>query len=70
MKHKRLMVVALVAAVGASAVGSAVATPGSGIVGAPVLARGTLDGHFKIKLRDSSKPGDVAIHSFARACWH
>ena len=61
MKHTRLTVVAVVAIVGAVGVGSAVATPGSGILGAPVLARGTLDGHFKIKLRNSSKPGDVAV---------
>jgi quercetin dioxygenase-like cupin family protein len=61
MKHKRLTIVAVVAIVGAIGVGSAVATPGSGVLGAPVLARGTLDGHFKIKLRDSSKSGDVAV---------
>jgi len=52
MKQRRLTVVALVVIIGAIGVGSAVATPGSGIVSAPVLARGTLDGQFKIKLRD------------------
>ena len=47
--------------------GSAVATPGSGIVNAPILARGTLDGHFKIKLHDSSRTGDVAVQQVTLA---
>jgi hypothetical protein len=43
MKHKRLRAVALAVTVGAVGVGSAMATPGSGIVSAPILARGTLE---------------------------
>jgi quercetin dioxygenase-like cupin family protein len=56
--NKRLTVVAVAAIVGAVGVGTAIATPGSGILSAPVLARGTLDGHLKIKLH---QPGDVAV---------
>jgi quercetin dioxygenase-like cupin family protein len=67
MKQRRLTVVALVVIIGAIGVGSAVATPGSGIVSAPVLARGTLDGHFKIKLRDSSNRGDVVVQQVTLA---
>jgi quercetin dioxygenase-like cupin family protein len=55
---KRLTVLAVAAIVGAVGVGTAIATPGSGIVRAEVLARGTLDDHLKIKLRRS---GDVAV---------
>ena len=73
MKHKRLTAVALVATLVAAGVGSAMATPGSGITAA-LLARGTLEseppshhGHpwlakrqkpVKIKL---SRPSDVAV---------
>jgi quercetin dioxygenase-like cupin family protein len=56
--HKTLTIVALAAIVAAVGVGAAIATPGSGILDAPVLARGTLDGHLKIKQR---KSGDVAV---------
>lgn len=59
--RKRLTAVALVAAVTAVGVGSAVATPGSGVLAAPILARGTLDGHFKIKMHRASNRGDVAV---------
>jgi quercetin dioxygenase-like cupin family protein len=42
--------------------GIALATPGSGVVAAPVIARATVDAdHFKLKLHDSSNPADVAI---------
>lgn len=71
MKHKRLTAVALAVTVGAVGVGTAVATPGTGILGAPILARGTLEadhshhGHshkrhkpVKITLH---KPSDVAV---------
>ncbi len=41
--------------------GAAVATPpSSGFTAAPI-ARGTVEGHFKIKMQDSSSPGDAAI---------
>lgn len=60
---KGRIVVGLVAsaAVAAIVVAAALATPGSGVLGAPILARGTLDGHFKLKLRDSSSTGDVVV---------
>jgi quercetin dioxygenase-like cupin family protein len=50
MRYTRLKVAALVLALVATAVGSALATPGSGIVSS-VLASGTLDGHVKLKVR-------------------
>jgi quercetin dioxygenase-like cupin family protein len=73
MKHTRWTAVALVATLAAVGVGSALATPGSGITAA-LLARGTLEGEHKghhgqhhwdkgrkpvrIKLR---RPSDVAV---------
>jgi quercetin dioxygenase-like cupin family protein len=48
MTHKRLTAAAVAMTVGAVGVGSALATPGVGVLAAPVLARGTLearDGH-------------------------
>lgn len=72
MKHKSLTAVALAATAGAVAVGSAVATPGSGIL-ATIHARGTLEGqhkghhgHHEIKRRKPvqiklHKPSDVAV---------
>jgi quercetin dioxygenase-like cupin family protein len=50
MRFKRLKVAAIVLALGATAVGSALATPGADIVSS-VLASGTLDGHVKLKVR-------------------
>jgi hypothetical protein len=70
MQHRRLTAVALAATVGAVGVGSALATPGVGILSAPILARGTLearDGHHghhgkhhtvEVKLH---KPSDVIV---------
>jgi hypothetical protein len=43
MQHKRLTAVAVAVTVGAAGVGTAIATPGSAILAAPVLARGTLE---------------------------
>jgi quercetin dioxygenase-like cupin family protein len=40
--------------------GAAVATPPLFFTANPI-ARGTLEGHFKIKMQDSSSPGDAAI---------
>jgi quercetin dioxygenase-like cupin family protein len=43
-------------------VGVAVATPGSGVIAAPVIARATVDAdNFKLKLRDSSNRADAVI---------
>jgi hypothetical protein len=71
MQHKRLTAVALAVTVGAAAVGTAIATPGSGIVSAPILARGTLEadhGHHGQKYRHHKpveitlqRPSDVAV---------
>ena len=60
MRRKALALVIL-GVVPVVAAGAALATPGSGVLGNTVMARGTLGPHFKIKLRDSSKPGDVVV---------
>jgi quercetin dioxygenase-like cupin family protein len=71
MQHKRLTAVALAVTVGGVAVGTAIATPGTGILGAPILARGTLEAdhghhghthkrHRPVKLT-LEKPSDVAV---------
>jgi quercetin dioxygenase-like cupin family protein len=70
MRHKRLTAVALAATVGAAGVGTAIATPGSGILGAPILARGTLDAehgdhhhwrrHKPVRIQ-LQRPSDVAV---------
>jgi quercetin dioxygenase-like cupin family protein len=74
MRNTVIAVAALLAAIAAVAVGTAVATPGSGI-GATILARGTLDGHFKLKLRDSSNAGDAIVQQLivapgGQTGWH
>jgi quercetin dioxygenase-like cupin family protein len=55
--------------------GVALATPGSGFKERTVVARGTLEPHFKIKLQDSSSPGDVVVQKFVllpggQSGWH
>jgi hypothetical protein len=65
--NKMLTALAAVATAGAIAAGAALATPGSGVLGAPILARGTLDGHFKLKLHKSSNQGDVAVQQVTLA---
>jgi quercetin dioxygenase-like cupin family protein len=67
-----LVVLGVVAAV---AISTALATPGSGFKLREVVARGTLAPHFKIKLRDSSTPGDVVVQHFiqgpgGQSGWH
>jgi cupin domain len=75
MRHKRLTAVGLAMTVGAAGVGTAIATPGSGILGAPILARGTLESHHghhkhkrhkpvRIKLQ---RPSDVAVQQVTLA---
>jgi quercetin dioxygenase-like cupin family protein len=59
MRCRTFTVAAAVLALGAGAVGSALATPPSGIVSAPVLARGTLHGHAKLKVRH--RRSDVVV---------
>jgi len=55
--------------------GSALATMGSGFKERTVVARGTLAPQFKIKLQDSSSPGDVVVQKFVlgpggQSGWH
>jgi quercetin dioxygenase-like cupin family protein len=77
-KHVRVRWVLAVAVLGlmtALAIGTALATPGSGFKLREVVARGTLAPQFKIKLRDSSKPGDVVVQHFiqgpgGQSGWH
>ena len=58
---RKLLIIGIAIPITAIAATIALATPGSGILGAPVVARGTLDGQFKLKLRDSSNTGDVVV---------
>ena len=46
---------------------TALATPGSGFKERTVVARGTFAPQFKIKLRDSSRAGDVVVQKFVLA---
>jgi predicted ester cyclase len=60
MQHKRLTAVAMAVTVGAAGVGTAIATPGSGILAAPVLARGTLEAdqsRYQHKRQSRSRSG-------------
>ena len=61
---KRTLLLTALAALAAS--GIALATPGSGIVSAPVLARATFPDQFKLKLRDSSHAGDTVAQMSVR----
>jgi quercetin dioxygenase-like cupin family protein len=63
---RRVILLAVVGAVAIVPV-AALATPGSGFKERTVFARGTLEGHFKIKLRNSSRPGDVVVQKFVLA---
>jgi quercetin dioxygenase-like cupin family protein len=71
MKSDRTLRIALglsfVVGLATVAAGVAIATPGTGFKERTVVARGTLAPHFKIKLRDSSLPGDVVIQKFVLA---
>lgn len=60
MSVRKTLALAILGVVATVAAGAALATPGSGIT-STVIARGTLAGHFKIKMQDSSKPGDVVV---------
>jgi mannose-6-phosphate isomerase-like protein (cupin superfamily) len=63
MKLTRLRALLALGTVGLGVpVGIALATPGSGIVAAPVIARATVDvDNFKLKLRNSSNSADAVI---------
>jgi len=54
---------------------TALATPGTGFKERTVIARGTLAPQFKIKLQNSSLPGDVVVQKFVlgpggQSGWH
>ncbi len=69
MKSKRKALVLAIAVLGAlsTLTVAALATPGSGFKERTVFARGTLEGQFKIKLQNSSQPGDVVVQKFVLA---
>jgi quercetin dioxygenase-like cupin family protein len=70
LKHvsaRRALALGVLAVVAAVAAATAFATPGSGFITREVVARGTLGPHFKIKLQDSSSPGDVVVQHFVLA---
>ena len=78
MRHigaRKTVVLAVLVLAPLVAVGAAIATPGSGFKLREVVARGTLEPQFKIKLQDSSKPGDVVVQHFVlgpggQSGWH
>lgn len=78
MKHtstRKTLALAVLALAPVIAVGAAIAGPGSGFTTNQVVARGTLGPQFKIKLQDSSNPGDVVVQHFVlspggQSGWH
>lgn len=60
MSVRKMLAVVILGVVPVVAVGAALATPPLFFTGTPI-ARGTTPGQFKIKLQDSSSPGDAAI---------
>ena len=79
MKHhlnvRRALALVVVGVVAAVPVGAALATQGSGFLDRTVVARGTLADQFKIKLQNSSSPGDVVVQHFilapgGQSGWH
>ena len=75
LKMRKVLPIVLVGAVALIPVGAALATAGSGFKDRTVVARGTLEGQFKLKLRDSSSPGDVVVQRFVlgpggQSGWH
>jgi quercetin dioxygenase-like cupin family protein len=70
LKHvngRKMIPLAVVAVVALVPVAAALATAGSGFKERVVVARGTLEDQFKIKLRNSSQPGDVVVQKFVLA---
>ncbi len=63
---RKMLALTVLSAVAIAGAGVALATPPSGLVVTPI-DRGTLGPHFKINLRDSSKPGDVVLTKFVLA---
>jgi quercetin dioxygenase-like cupin family protein len=66
-KVRKVLALTVLGAVATVIAGAALATSGSGFKERTVIARGTLAPHFKIKLRDSSRPGDVVVQKFVLA---
>ena len=64
---RKMIPLAVVGAVALVPVAAAFATMGTGFKERTVMARGTLEGHFKIKFRNSSLPGDVVVQKFVLA---
>jgi len=75
MNVRKAIALAVVGVVAMVPVGAALATLGSGFKERTVVARGTLAPQFKIKLQDSSGPGDVVVQHFilgpgGQSGWH
>lgn len=75
MNIRKVLALTVLGAVATLATGVALATPGSGFKDRTVFARGTLAPQFKIKLQDSSQPGDVVVQRFilapgGQSGWH
>jgi quercetin dioxygenase-like cupin family protein len=66
MSVRKTFALAILGVVAAVAAGAALATPPLFFTGTPI-ARGTTPGQFKIKLQDSSTPGDAAILQVTQA---
>ena len=66
MHLRKTIAIALVATAAVIAAGTALATQGAGVAGV-VHARGTLGDHFKLKLRNSSNPGDAIVQQLTIA---
>lgn len=72
---KKLVSGAFLAGIAVVVAATALATPGTGFKERTVFARGTLGPHFKIKLQNSSLPGDVVVQKFVlgpggQSGWH
>jgi quercetin dioxygenase-like cupin family protein len=66
MSARKMLPLVILGVVPMVAVGAALATPPLFFTGTPI-ARGTTPGQFKIKLQDSSSPGDAAILQVTQA---
>ena len=67
MTAPKALALVVIGAIATVVAGAALATPGSGFIDRTVFARGTLAPQFKIKLQDSSSPGDVVVQRFVLA---
>jgi quercetin dioxygenase-like cupin family protein len=72
---RKVLALTVLGAVATVFAGTALATLGSGFKERTVVARGTLAPQFKIKMQDSSSPGDVVVQKFVlgpggQSGWH